>query len=339
MSKEPNLYQRKGVWWLRTSVSGREFRESLRTKNVAMARRIRDKRLEEINAAARFGVAKRTWEDAVIAYIDHAEGQLQPTTAKRYAVSFKQCLPFLTGRDIAAIDGKAIGDLMAARKRAGATAATIRRDLTAISRVLTFAEGQGWREGNPTLSKRRTIRERRDPIALPDAADVESMIAACSESFGALVRAAWLTGCRQDELVTATWSALNFEAGTLEVIGKGRKRRVMTLSDKALEFLRAQVGAVWIYGPAHPIFQRSDGEPFREAASDFGHFRRELEKRDPTFRRFRFHDLRHLFAVEYLRDGGNLYTLSKMLGHTSVKTTEAVYLAFLTPEQAERAKS
>jgi integrase/recombinase XerD len=51
------------------------------------------------------------------------------------------------------------------------------------------------------------------------------------------------------------------------------------------------------------------------------------------FRGFRFHDLRHLYAVEYLKAGrGSLYDLQQLLGHASVKTTE-IYLAFLTPEQ------
>lgn len=50
-----------------------------------------------------------------------------------------------------------------------------------------------------------------------------------------------------------------------------------------------------------------------------------------------FHDLRHLFAVEALRGGMGIYRLSKHLGHTSVKTTE-IYLDFLTPEEAARAK-
>jgi integrase/recombinase XerD len=46
----------------------------------------------------------------------------------------------------------------------------------------------------------------------------------------------------------------------------------------------------------------------------------------------RFHDLRHFFAVSYLRAGGNIYDLQKTLGHTSIKTTE-IYLDFLTPEE------
>jgi integrase/recombinase XerD len=49
------------------------------------------------------------------------------------------------------------------------------------------------------------------------------------------------------------------------------------------------------------------------------------------------HDLRHLYAVEALRGGMDIYTLSKQLGHTSVKTTE-IYLDFLTADEAQRAK-
>ena len=61
-------------------------------------------------------------------------------------------------------------------------------------------------------------------------------------------------------------------------------------------------------------------------------------KTGTPFRRFRFHDLRHLHAVEYLKVGGSLYDLSKRLGHTSVKTTE-IYLDFLTAEEAAKAKA
>jgi integrase/recombinase XerD len=32
--------------------------------------------------------------------------------------------------------------------------------------------------------------------------------------------------------------------------------------------------------------------------------------------------LRHTFAVSYLRNGGNLFYLSRILGHTRVTTTE-----------------
>jgi len=48
--------------------------------------------------------------------------------------------------------------------------------------------------------------------------------------------------------------------------------------------------------------------------------------------------LRHVFAVNYLRAGGSIYDLQQVLGHSSVKVTE-MYLAFLTPEEAQNAKA
>ncbi len=51
---------------------------------------------------------------------------------------------------------------------------------------------------------------------------------------------------------------------------------------------------------------------------------------------FRFHDLRHKYAIDYLKTGGKIYTLQKLLGHASIKTTE-LYLTYLTPEEAKAA--
>src|SRR5271163_617702 len=38
-------------------------------------------------------------------------------------------------------------------------------------------------------------------------------------------------------------------------------------------------------------------------------------------RNFRFHDLRHTFASWYMMSGGDLYELSKLLGHSNIKMT------------------
>ena len=39
-------------------------------------------------------------------------------------------------------------------------------------------------------------------------------------------------------------------------------------------------------------------------------------------RDFRFHDLRHTFASHYMMQGGDLYELAKILGHSNIKMTE-----------------
>ena len=47
-----------------------------------------------------------------------------------------------------------------------------------------------------------------------------------------------------------------------------------------------------------------------------------------------FHTFRHTFAVSYLRAGGNLFYLSRILGHSSVTTTEK-YLQSLGVEDLQ----
>jgi len=343
MSEKPdrNLIRRGDTYWIRAYIKGKLIQRSLRTSDVKVARSQRDKILKEASDWAWRGDRVVTWGDAVAEWVDNEGKHLPPNTAKRYLVSLKQVNPFLVSFNISAINGKIIGDLAKVRRRAGVSAATIRRDLTAISKVLDYAISENWREDNPTLSRRRLIKERRDPITLPAPEDVEKVISAASPAFGALIRAAWLTGCRQDELVTASWRDYDPIRKTLRVVGKGNKARVISLrpipSKNAVEFIERQPR---VFG-SDLIFCKPDGSPFFQAASDFSHLRRSViikaAREGSQFHRFRYHDLRHLFAVEALRDGMNIYDLQQHMGHSSVKVTE-IYLAHLTTEEKATAK-
>lgn len=52
---DPNLYLHGGVYWQRATIKGVEHRESLRTRDVKAARRLRNKRIGEIVAARQHG--------------------------------------------------------------------------------------------------------------------------------------------------------------------------------------------------------------------------------------------------------------------------------------------
>ena len=92
-----------------------------------------------------------------------------------------------------------------------------------------------------------------------------------------------------------------------------------------------------------PAFLRTTGirERYTQPASAFGAIRRRVNRARRTVGepviRFRVHDLRHKFAVDYLRAGGNIYTLQQILGHASIKTTE-LDLDHLTPDEKHTAK-
>lgn len=49
--------------------------------------------------------------------------------------------------------------------------------------------------------------------------------------------------------------------------------------------------------------------------------------------KIRFHDLRHSFASNYMMNGGNVFDLQKILGHTDIKMT--MRYAHFTPEHLQ----
>lgn len=59
-----------------------------------------------------------------------------------------------------------------------------------------------------------------------------------------------------------------------------------------------------------------------------------LKKRAGVKGRVNPHGFRHNFAIQYLMNGGDLATLSKLLGHTNISTTAAYYAVFSQDELA-----
>jgi integrase/recombinase XerD len=229
------------------------------------------------------------------------------------------------------IDGKLIADIIRARSKAGVINATIKRDLVAVSSVMNYAIGQGWLEVNPVLPRMKLLEERRDPIVLPVSESVDLVVARSPGMIADLVRVAFATGARQDELVTARREHIDHDRRQLIIIGKRNKRRTIDLEPFGGYDV---INALPARGPW--LFWHSDGENYKNFASQFA----AIVNRATTwavannvpFRPFRFHDLRHLHAVNWLKDGRSIYVLQRRLGHASIKTTE-LYCEFLTPEE------
>jgi integrase/recombinase XerD len=327
-------YWRGKTLYARVTVNGEDIRWSLETDEPRVARERREVGKKRLVASIKFGDDRPGFETVHQAWAKWILRQVAPLTATRYACSLDQLGPFLEGKQLADIDGRLVAEIIRVRQSHFITNATIKRDLGALSSVMNFAIDQGWCEHNPILPRLRRLRERRDPIALPSRDDVQKLIARAPGMFGQMVAAAAATGARQEELANARRSQLDLKGRRLTLIGKGNKARVIDLSPfggvEIFNSLPAAIGNV-------PLFWHGTGERFQNVASRFAGFTRQIAGTDAAFSRFRFHDLRHLHAVEWLRSGRSLYDLQKRLGHTSIKTTE-VYLAFLTPEEERRAK-
>jgi integrase/recombinase XerD len=335
------LYERNGILWARFKVRGIEYRESLRTRSLAIAERRLKAARQAVEDRVFYGVSEAvSWPQAVVAWDAWIKRQdKRPATVKRYLVSLTQLRPWLDGKEVQRIDAELIRSIVRDRAKQGATNATIRRDLTALSSVLDSAIDEEWIADNPAHSfDRRRLKERREPIVLPDDASIAAVLALESR-FVDLAAFARETGMREEEIASLRHDQVDADRMAVSLTHtKTRRRREVPLSPLALEIIGRQ--PQFLRSPF--VFWRGSGERFKNVAAQFyatvNRAARKVAQQGGEFRRFRFHDLRHLFAVEYLRERrGSIYDLQLVLGHASIKTTE-LYLEFLTPEEQRLAK-
>ncbi len=50
-----------------------------------------------------------------------------------------------------------------------------------------------------------------------------------------------------------------------------------------------------------------------------------VQKKNPGMKHWRCHDLRHSFAFNFLKRGGDMYALKAILGHQSIRLTIDLY--------------
>ena len=132
-----------------------------------------------------------------------------------------------------------------------------------------------------------------------------------------LVLIALTTGMRVAEIFALNWSDVLYREELIAVRSKlkrGRMRYVPMPDELAAEINRfpAVMGEDRIFPPK----QGATGERQRVEGS----FETILEMAGIS--NFRFHDLRHTFASWYMMNGGDLYELAKILGHSNIKMTE-----------------
>lgn len=265
-----------------------------------------------------------TWDAAATHFENGGMGGVSENTAKRYKVSLRQVRDHLQKFHADEIGPRQITDLVRARRQEGATNATINRDLTAVSRVLAASLGSGANDHNAARDYDRSLnREKRLPIELPTAEDIAHAAGNAPDAWRPIIMFAAHTGMRQAEILTLEWRAVDLERGAITLHKtKGRRLRVIPLAGPLLAQARETLERL-------PQARGEVFRNFRNFPSRFAAWR--AAQSVP----FRFHDLRHWFAVTYLQRGGNIYDLQRILGHASIKTTE-LYLDYLTP--AERRK-
>ena len=125
------------------------------------------------------------------------------------------------------------------------------------------------------------------------------------------------TGMRIMESVTAQMTDLHLEDGYLKVMGKGQKERIIPFGSSAQKVLMKYI---FHFRPEplgeDRLFLNLDGGPMTGTGMKLM-FRRLADS--SGVKRLHAHLLRHTFAVNYLMNGGDVFTLQHILGHTTLE--------------------
>ncbi len=266
-------------------------------------------------------------DTAVEAFLDMlaAERGAARNTLAAYASDLADFAGFLAPVRAAAATPAQVSAYLARIERAGLSARTAARRLSALRQFFRFLAQEGMRADDPTL----LTASPRLPAPLPKAlseAEVEALVAAAGTlpppqgpRAAALVELLYASGLRASECVALPVSALRAEGLMVVVRGKGGRERLVPIPPRARALAEAARGPK---APGRFLF------PSRAAS---GHLTRQgmglLLKQaamaaglDPA--RVSPHVLRHSFATHLLARGADLRSLQTLLGHADIATTQ-----------------
>lgn len=149
------------------------------------------------------------------------------------------------------------------------------------------------------------------------------------------------TGIRAHELTTLTLDNVHLNANDtyIMVMGKGRKEREVGLGNAARTALHKYISRYRKSATAEKhVFLSRFSKGLTVSGLDQILYRLgEWAKVEEV--RVSAHTFRHTFAVSYLKNGGDVFKLSRLLGHSSVQTTMIYLKAFNARDAREGGKS
>ena len=231
--------------------------------------------------------------------------------------------------DPATVTRKLLREFVFALKDLGLSAATIRRQVSAIRTYYRFLLGEGTVDHDPSdrLEMPRRGRTLPDVLSVPE---VESLLAAprADEPLAwrdrALLELGYGAGLRASELCGLRVSQLLLSDGLVRVVGKGSKERLVPIGRQVLGplsiYLR-QVRPTLDKGKSDDrVLLNARGQPLSRVGA-WGIVKRRAREAGIR-KRVSTHTLRHSFATHLLEGGADLRAVQEMLGHADLSTTQ-----------------
>ncbi|MCY1706522.1 site-specific tyrosine recombinase XerD [Pannonibacter sp. SL95] len=261
-------------------------------------------------------------------------------TLESYRRDLEDFAEFLGSTRVSDADQDDVSAYLSDLTARGFAASSQARRLSALRQFFKFLFAEGRRKDEPT----RILSAPKKRQALPkvlSVAEVDRLIEAARfdavqvhETPGRQLRASRLytllevlyaSGLRVSELVALPVRAALRDARLIEIRGKGGKERLVPLSPRAQEAMRAYVAL----RKAEDAFAESPW--LFPSYSESGHFTRQAFARDLKALAVGVglqadqvspHVLRHAFASHLLQNGADLRVVQQLLGHADISTTQ-----------------
>ncbi|GIV65479.1 MAG: integrase [Bellilinea sp.] len=248
-----------------------------------------------------------------------------PHTIRDYGVTYKKFLACVGDVDIRTINKQNIVQFMASQSKISAK--TLRNYHADLSALWQWAIQQGICDENPVRQIKAPVAEKKTILPFSKI-EIFTILEAANHSSNPFQNRAIIlllldTGIRASELCNLTINDLNKATNHILVFGKGKKERNIPISKNTSNAIEE---CLWYrkYTTANsPLFAKTNGKPLDRVL--LGRILTRLG-RDAGVSHVFPHRFRHTFAIQFLRNGGNIYSLQKILGHSTLDMVKR-YLA------------
>jgi integrase/recombinase XerC len=280
------------------------------------------------------------WLDRFRRYLG-TERRLSAHTDVSYARDLKALVAFcdrLSLADWSALDTQHIRTFAAHSHAGGLSPRSVQRRLSAIRSFYEFllreapleAARGGPRAARVTVNPALEVRAPKAPRRLPHTLDADQMARLLEIPAGAgliardraLMELLYSSGLRLAELVGLDVIDLDLKDRTVQVLGKGRKARIVPVGRHALAALRSWLKerAALAAAAETALFVGRGGRRLgpRAIQARVGYWAR----RQGLGVHVHPHLFRHSFASHLLESGGELRGVQELLGHSDISTTQ-----------------
>ena len=271
---------------------------------------------------------------SIDAHLDHLwlERGLSRATLAGYRQDLTGFADWLQ-RDLTAACEADLQAFLAARLGERRSPRTVARFLAAARSFYRRAAETGLTQADPTANLTSPLLGRPLPGSLSEA-EVERLLRAprSDDPLGAageyrdrtMLEVLYATGLRVSELVGLTVAALNTRRGTVQVVGKGGKERLVPVGEVALDWVAryfTQARPNILKGRASDaLFPSNRGQAMTRQT--FWHAIKRYATTAGIDREISPHTLRHAFATHLVNHGADLRAVQLMLGHADLSTTQ-----------------